>query len=282
MKKAAFLMLVLFCFASSLHSQDELFLYDSSKIKPQTMYSYFVASSSGNKKMNFYFYVKDEKTTYSYFDGAEAINEVLVGENEFNTDFFCYSHTKTTNPFAYTEKPNIKNTMECFYECKNKSLVITNSVIGPYSQPMTYTITGDLKLIPCYEISNYQTDFWLAMRFYKGDFSDFKTGTINLPYTSVSNVSYAGVEKLGDVLCDRWEICQFDKRGKPSHENQICWFSKEDGYYTLVKYQCNSKAIFPENIVITLENVKSCTPEEWKEFVNNYNKNLKSFFESEE
>ena len=172
--------------------------------------------------------------------------------------------------------------MECFYECKNKSLVITNSVIGPYSQPMTYTITGDLKLIPCYEISNYQTDFWLAMRFYKGDYSDFRIGTVNLPYVSVSNVAYAGTEMLGDVLCDRWEICQFDKRGKMSHENQICWFNKEDDYYTLVKYQCNSKAIFPENIVMTLVDVKTCLPEEWEEFVTRYNENLKDFFEKDE
>ena len=252
MRRLFFVFFVLIGFLFSVQAKNNLFEYEPSKIIPQTLYIYNITSASGNKSMKFYFYVKDEKTTYTYYDGAESINEVLVGENEFDTDFCCYIHTKTTNPFAYTEKPNIKNTMECFYDCKNKSLVITNSVIGPYSQPMTYTVTGDLKLIPCYEISNYQTDFWLAMRFYKGDFSDFKTGTINLPYTSVSNVSYAGVEKLGDVLCDRWEICQFDKRGKPSHENQICWFSKEDGYYTLVKYQCNSKAIFPENIVITL------------------------------
>ena len=282
MRRLFFVFFVLIGFLFSVQAKNNVFEYEPSKIIPQTLYIYNITSASGNKSMNFYFYIKDETSTFSYYDGAESINEVLVGENEFDTDFCCYIHTKTRNPFAYTEKPNIKNTMECFYDCKNKSLVITNSVIGPYSQPMTYTVTGDLKLIPCYEISNYQTDFWLAMRFYKGDFSDFKTGTINLPYTSVSNVSYAGVEKLGDVLCDRWEICQFDKRGKPSHENQICWFSKEDGYYTLLKYQCNSKAIFPENIVITLENVKSCTPEEWEEFVNNYNKNLKVFFEAEE
>ncbi len=279
MKKAAFLMLVLFCFVSSLYSQDELFLYDSSKIKPQTMYSYFVTSSSGNKKMNFYFYIKDEKTTYSYFDGAEAIKEVLVGENEFNTDFFCYSHTKTTNPFAYTKKPNIKNVMECLYDFRDKTLLITNSVVGPYSQPMTYTITGDLKQTPCYEISNYQTDFWLAMRFYNDDFSDFRIGTVNLPYISVSNVSYTGSEQVGEILCDRWEICQFNKRGKPSHEKQICWFNKQDDNYTLVKYQCTSKAIFPENIVMILIDEKTVTPEEWEKLVNSRNEELRNLFE---
>ena len=210
---------------------------------------------------------------------AEAINEVLIGENEFDTDFFSYTHTKATNPFAYTEKPNIKNIMECFYDYGAKSLVITNSVIGPYSQPMTYTITGDLKQTPCYEISNYQTDFWLAMRFYNGDFSDFRIGTVNLPYISVSNVSYAGTEQIGDILCDRWEICQFDKRGKPSHENQICWFNKQDDNYTLVKYQCNSKAIFPENIVMVLIDEKTITPEEWEKLVSVRNEELKNLFE---
>ena len=279
MKKAAFLILILVCFACSTYSQDMLFLYDSAKIKPQTVYSYLVTSASGNKKMKFYFYVKDEKTTYSYFDGAEAISEVLIGENEFDTDFFCYTHTKTTNPFAYTEKPNIKNVMECFYNFENKDLVITNSVIGPYSQPMTYTITGELKQIPCYEISNYQTDFWLAMRFYTGNFSDFRTGTVNLPYVSVSNVSYAGTEQVGDILCDRWEICQFDKRGKPSHENQICWFNKQDDNYTLVKYQCNSKAIFPENIVMILTDEKTLAPEEWEQLITVRNEELKNLFE---
>ena len=282
MKKVAFFMFVLLCFACSLYSQEKLFLFDSAKIKPQTMYSYLMISASGNKKMRFYFYVKDEKTTCSFFDGAEAINEVLIGENEFNTDFFCYTHTKATNPFAYTKKPNIKNVMESFYDYGNKTLVITNSVIGPYSQPMTYTITGDLKQIPCYEISNYQTDFWLAMRFYNGDYSDFRIGTVNLPYISVSNVFYAGTEQVGNILCDRWEICQFDKRGKPSRENQICWFNKTDENYTLVKYQCNSKAIFPENIVMTLMNIKSCTPEEWEAFLVGSNEDLKFFFESDE
>lgn len=282
MKKVAFFMFVLLCFACSLYSQEKLFLFDSAKIKPQTMYSYLMISASGNKKMRFYFYVKDEKTTCSFFDGAEAINEVLIGENEFNTDFFCYTHTKATNPFAYTKKPNIKNVMESFYDYGNKTLVITNSVIGPYSQPMTYTITGDLKQIPCYEISNYQTDFWLAMRFYNGDYSDFRIGTVNLPYISVSNVFYAGTEQVGNILCDRWEIYQFDKRGKPSRENQICWFNKTDENYTLVKYQCNSKAIFPENIVMTLMNIKSCTPEEWEAFLVGSNEDLKFFFESDE
>lgn len=279
MKKAVFFILILLSFACSLYCQNQLFLYDSTKIKPQTAYSYLVTSASGNKKMKFYFYVKDDKTTYSYFDGAEAINEVLIGENEFDTDFFSYTHTKATNPFAYTEKPNIKNIMECFYDYGAKSLVITNSVIGPYSQPMTYTITGDLKQTPCYEISNYQTDFWLAMRFYNGDFSDFRIGTVNLPYISVSNVSYAGTEQIGDILCDRWEICQFDKRGKPSHENQICWFNKQDDNYTLVKYQCNSKAIFPENIVMVLIDEKTITPEEWEKLVSVRNEELKNLFE---
>ena len=279
MKKAAFMIIIFVFFAFSLYSKDKLFLYDSAKIKTQTVYSYLVTSSSGNKKMQFYFYVKDANTTYSYFDGAEAINEVLIGENEFDTDFFCYTHTKTTNPFAYTEKPNIKNILECSYDCADKSLVITNSVFGPYSQPMTYTITGDLKQIPCYEISNYQTDFWLAMRFYTGDFTNFKIGTINLPYTSVSNVVYAGTEQVGDIVCDRWEVCQFDKRGKPSHENQICWFSREDGFYTLIKYQCNSKAIFPENIVMTLIGEQTLSPEEWKKLVACRNEKLKNLFE---
>lgn len=274
--KKTFLIAVLFLTQIFAFAQKVPFVYDKSKIDVGSMYSYKITSTDGKQTMYYYQYLKDENTGSGYIDFNGIVPQVQICEATYDPKHFCFSHTTTENPLAYAKKAKTNDTADIVYDLENKKLNVDVKLYLVAGIPINYSGSGDLQIIPSYELTGYQSDFWFSMRFFNGDYSDFQVGYIALPNGGTSNVHYLGEEVYNGKRCDKWQITQLDKKNKPTSENQILWFDKTSDNYPLLRYDCSRKEGTIKNYSLVLTSVQKMTPSEWNAFIEKQTENAKT------
>lgn len=270
MKKCLAVLLGVIVLISAMYADESIFKYDSSKMDVGSMYSYSIKELNGKKEMMFYFYVKDTQTILSYVDFSTVIPQVFVIEATFNPEYCCFEHTYGYNPFSYVKFANSNDTSSGVYNLEKGVLDLTMTYYNASHKLKTMTGRKNLAMVPTYEVSLYQLDFWFAMRFNQGN-KKFNIGTFFNGSASTSEVTYKGEEIIHGILCDKWEIAQKGVIAKLSSQKQTIWFDKSDPYYKVISYTNTANVSPVGKLDLNFESKTLMSIDEWNSFVEQKN-----------
>lgn len=275
MKKKVTVLLFALGIIANIFGQSSVFKYDESKMEAGTMYDYSIKELNGSKEMSFQFYIKDPETIICYVDFSNIFSQVQIFEEKYNTEVCAFAGSKGIVPFEYLKLPKSNGSSEDHWDYENLKLDATAHMYDLSGKKKVYSVHKNIPMAPTYEMSLYQLDLWFAMRFINPDVKKFKVGSMYGLSSSEAEVSYVGEETINGKLCDKWVVEQLGIIAKAKKEKQTIWFDKNDKYYNVVKYT-NTKSISPiGKLDINLRNKKQISFEEWNEFVNKRNEEVR-------